>query len=83
MSDTPAGNGRVRPYEAAGAEAVSEDGLEERSETVVRTSLVTPAGKVRHDSERLADVLLGLLGIENRCTSGEAGTGDYLRTNII
>ena len=51
---------RVRPYSDQQAELVLRVGLAKRPELIVEAPLVNESGKIRHDSTRLADVLIRL-----------------------
>jgi uncharacterized cofD-like protein len=52
---------RLRPYADQNAELVSAAGLSTRPEKVLVAPLVSDSGKIRHDSARLAGVLMRLV----------------------
>lgn len=52
---------RVRPYEAQGSEPLDAEQAAARSELLIRSDLVTAAGKIRHDPDRLAAALIDLV----------------------
>lgn len=60
LNGAPVDAGRLRPYAEQASELVATTKASRRPERFVRADVVTPEGKIRHDPERLAPVLLGL-----------------------